>query len=203
MSEEIRNITQEIVDSERVSLKARFSILKSLPAAVSNEQIIMDDDLNNHIKDVLELNFHNGFAVLGVLEMDKFKIVKADLVNKKFEFEYNGKLYASLRLLHMLTNTNKEIKEREEDIMQMIEDYYIISENIPFEFDNKGNITRSESLATCVNRWAKKAEFKCRNMTVSEENVLEALDKYADEAIKSLASSIETIALEELNNLIG
>ena len=53
MSEEIRNITQEIVDSERISLKARFSILKSLPAAVSSEQIIMDEDLNNHIKDVL------------------------------------------------------------------------------------------------------------------------------------------------------
>ena len=49
----------------------------------------------------------------------------------------------------------------------------------------------------------KKQSLNAENMTVSEENVLEALDKYADEAIKSLASSIESIALEELNNLIG
>ncbi len=65
---------------------------------------------------------------------------------------------------------------------------------------------RDEKLATHVNRWTKKAEFECRNMTLTEESVLDALDKYVDEAIKaikSLVSSIENTATEELNNLIG
>lgn len=194
---------QKLIDSSRASFKARLRISKSLPEEVFKEQLIMDEELSSYLKDLLEFNFHNGFATLGVLEFDKFEISETDINNKKFKFKYNGKLYASLRLLHMLTNTNKEIKEKEEDIMQMIENYYVISENIPFEFDNDGNITRDEKLATHVNRWTKKAEFECRNMTLTEESVLEALDKYVDEAIKSLVSSIENTATEELNNLIG
>ena len=194
---------QKLIDSSRASFKARLGISKSLPEDVFKEQLIMDEELSSYLKDLLEFNFHNGFATLGVLEFDKFEISEADINNKKFKFKYNGKLYASLRLLHMLTNTNKEIKEKEEDIMQMIENYYVISENIPFEFDNDGNITRDEKLATHVNRWTKKAEFECRNMTLTEGSVLEALDKYVDEAIKSLVSSIENTATEELNNLIG
>ena len=201
--EELRDLTKEVVESERVALKSRFSILKSLPMSVSNEQLAMDHEIDDYLKDVLELNFHNGFATLGVLELDEFKVVSADLENKKFEFKYKGTLYASLRLLHMLTNTNREIKESEKDIMEMIENYYVISQNIPFEFDETGNITRNNTLAANVRNWANTAEFKCREMSYSEEFVLDALDKHADEAIKYLINSFEIIAQKELENLIG
>lgn len=197
------SMQKKLIDSDRASFKARLGISKSLPENVFKEQLIMDEELCSYLKDLLEFNFHSGFATLGVLEFNEFKILDVDLKNKKFKFKYSGKLYASLRLLHMLTNTNKEIKEKEEDIIQMIENYYIISENIPFEFDNEGNIIRDEKLATYVNKWTKKAEFECRKVTHTEEYTLEVLDKYANEAIKFLVSSIENTATEELNYLIG
>ncbi len=84
---------QKLIDSSRASFKARLRISKSLPEEVFKEQLIMDEELSSYLKDLLEFNFHNGFATLGVLEFDKFEISEADINNKKFKFKYNGKLY--------------------------------------------------------------------------------------------------------------
>lgn len=203
---EVKSITKDIIESSRIALKARFAILKNMPSSIANQQIITDTDIDVHMRELLEFNFHTGFATLGALTFDDdfgFKVVDADIDNKKFKFEYKGKLYASLRLLHMLTNTNKEIQDKEEEIMQMIEDYYIVSRNIPFYFDNNGNVSRDESLATNVIRWTSSAEFECRKMSDSEEEILAILDKYADEAIKALVESIEKTAQQEMEYLLG
>lgn len=205
--EEVKSITESLIDSKRTVLKARFKILKGLPEEVANTQIENDEELATHIRDLLQLNFHNAFATYGVLVMEEpenFKIIKSDIKNRKFEFEYNGKLYASLNLLHMLTSYNKEIKDREIDIMNMIENYYVISYNIPFDFDNTGNITKDETLADNVEKWIRRSELKDTvRLKTDDKEVLDVMDKYADLAIKYLVDSLEVQINDELKYLIG
>lgn len=205
MSEEVKSITEELIESQRKILKARFKIIKNLPEEVANSQIENDEELASHIRDILQLNFHNAFAVYGVLVMeddDDFKIVKSDIKNKKFEYQYKGQLCASLRLIHMLTRYNKEIQDRDQEILELIDNYYVISYNIPFDFDNSGNVSKNETLSTNVNRWLKNSEFKASSIRSSDEEILDILDKYVDSAIKSLIQSLDAQINEEIAYLM-
>lgn len=210
MSDELiyKPLQEEYLKSEKDSLHNRMSMLKMLPEDTANEMIINDKELQKYLKEKLELKFYKGFATLGILIINDddcyFEIKKSDIKNNKFEYNYHCKLYASLGLINKFAN-RKRLSFSEEDVNNLIDKYYMVTENMLFYLDSsEKKVTQTDSICNYFQKWIDNSN-NIENSRIEaindEKEILNDLDKESINSVSLIANTIEGSATEELLKL--